>query len=74
MSKFSPFLEAVKKRRTIYKLTNDSVIPDADIKQIIETTALNVPSSFNCQSSRLLVLVKDQHEKLWDIASEVLKP
>jgi len=32
-----------------------------------------VPSSFNSQTTRVVLLVKEEHNKLWDIVKEVLK-
>lgn len=69
----APFLEAVAKRRTYYPLEKKSPISDARIQEIIKEAILHVPSSFNSQSTRVVLLVKSEHEKLWDIAIEVLK-
>ncbi|KAL2061493.1 hypothetical protein VTL71DRAFT_6870 [Oculimacula yallundae] len=74
MSKSADFLAAVENRRTIYSLTNEPVIADENIRKIIETAILNAPSSFNSQSSRVVLLLRKDHEKLWDITSEILKP
>lgn len=68
------FLDAVKNRRTIYTLSNEPVVSDKRIKEIVEVALDNVPSSFNAQSTRLVVLLKKEHEKLWDLTSEILKP
>ncbi|KZT03966.1 nitroreductase [Laetiporus sulphureus 93-53] len=68
------FLEEIKKRRTYYNISNKSPIPDARVEEIVKQIVLNVPSSFNSQSSRVVVLFKKEHEKLWDFASEILKP
>ncbi|CCM02943.1 uncharacterized protein FIBRA_05058 [Fibroporia radiculosa] len=68
------FLEDLKKRRTIYAISPKSPIPDARIHEIVQQVVLHVPSSFNSQSSRAVVLLKGEHDKLWDIVAEVLKP
>lgn len=65
--------DAVEHRRTIYQLTKKSTISDARIKEIVETAVKHVPSSFNSQSARLVVLLKDEHEKFWDIVRDILK-
>jgi len=67
------FLDLLKTRRTIYQLKNNSPIPDAKIQEIVEQALLHVPSSFNSQSTRIVLLFKGEHEKLWDIAHDVLK-
>jgi uncharacterized protein len=69
-----PFLDSMVKRRTYYPLKNTSPIPDSRIQEIVKHAILHVPSSFNSQSSRIVVLLKEEHEKLWDITKEILKP
>lgn len=72
MSSADALLAAAKHRHSQYQLSNKSPISDARIREIVETTVLNVPSAFNTQSTRVLVLLKDEHERLWDIVSETL--
>ena len=69
----SQFLETIKNRRTIYQLSNSSPISDAKIQEIIKDVFLHVPSSFNSQSTRAILLVKEEHVKLWNITKEILK-
>jgi hypothetical protein len=73
MSGSAPFFEAVKNRRTIYQLKKESPISDAKIQEIVTEALLHVPSSFNSQSTRMVILLKEEHAKLWDIAKDVLK-
>lgn len=68
------FLEAIKKRRTYYALSNKAPISDERVEEIVKEIVLHTPSSFNSQSSRVVVLFKKEHEKLWDIVLDVLKP
>ncbi|MEK4064530.1 MULTISPECIES: nitroreductase family protein [Paenibacillus] len=67
------FLEAVKERRSIYALSKETPISDAQIKEIVEAAVLHSPTSFNSQSSRAVVLLGDKHDKLWDITAETLR-
>ena len=69
----SAYLSAVKARRTIYTLKNESTIDDKMIEKIISQAVLHTPSSFNSQSTRVIVLLKEEHKKLWDIAKDALK-
>ena len=73
MSPSTPFLETIAARRSIYALSKSSPIPDSKIQEIIKEAILHVPSSFNSQSTRAILLVKEEHDKLWDIAKTVLK-
>jgi len=67
------FFETVKARRTYYQLKKESTISDEKIQDIITQALLHVPSSFNSQSTRIILLVKEEHNKLWDITKSVLK-
>lgn len=74
MSSQKSFFDAVKERRTYYQLNKESPISDKQIEEIAEKALLHVPSSFNSQSTRLVVLLNKDHEKFWDFVLEVLKP
>ncbi|KKY19638.1 putative nitroreductase family protein [Diplodia seriata] len=74
MSANKSFLDAVKERRTFYQLDNTAPISDDRIQEIVNDVVLSVPSSFNSQSARVVVLLKKEHEKFWDITKDVLKP
>lgn len=69
----SSFLEAVKERRSIYAISKESTVSDAQITEIVEQAVLHSPTSFNSQSSRAVVLLGEQHDKLWDITTETLR-
>ncbi|OQD73172.1 hypothetical protein PENDEC_c016G01218 [Penicillium decumbens] len=64
------FVQATQSRRTIYKLGKNSPVPDSKVEELVNAAILNVPSSFNTQSTRLVVVLREEHEKLWDIAIE----
>lgn len=74
MSATKSFAEAAKDRRTIYQLNKKAPISDKEIVDIAEQALLHTPSSFNSQSTRLVVLLNNDHEKFWDFVLEVLKP
>lgn len=67
------FKEALKNRRTYYTITNESPVSDEQIKEILEHALLHVPSAFNSQTTRVVLLLGDQHKKLWDITKETLR-
>ncbi|KAJ9200018.1 hypothetical protein DTO164E3_2852 [Paecilomyces variotii] len=71
MAHTDTLIELAKARRTIYKLSNQSPVPDAKIEELVNAAIENVPSSFNTQSTRLVVLLHEEHEKLWDVVIEV---
>ncbi|RJE25507.1 nitroreductase [Aspergillus sclerotialis] len=61
------FADLARARRTIYALGKSSPVPDSKIKELVNEAILHVPSSFNTQSTRLVLLLHDEHEKLWDL-------
>lgn len=67
------FKEAVKHRRSYYHITNSSPISDSQIKEIIEFAITNVPSAFNSQSTRAVLLLGENHKKFWDLTKETLR-
>jgi predicted oxidoreductase (fatty acid repression mutant protein) len=69
----SEYLTAVKARRTYYPLKKESPTSDKKIEEIVSQAILHAPSSFNSQSSRAVVLLNSEHDKLWDIAKAALK-
>lgn len=66
-------LELVKSRRTYYGLKAESPISDDTIESIVRDSVLHVPSSFNTQTSRVVLLLKEEHQKVWDIALNALE-
>ena len=67
------FSEALKHRRTYYSITNQSPIPDQEIECIVNMTVRHVPSAFNSQSTRVVLLLGESHKKLWQIVKDALK-
>ena len=67
------FGEAVKHRRTYYSITNQSPISDEEIECIVNTAVRNVPSAFNSQTTRVVLLLGESHKKLWQIVKDTLK-
>ena len=61
------------KRRTQYALGKQLPISEAQVEALILEAVRQAPSSFNSQSSRVVVLFGAQHEKLWNITREVLR-
>ncbi len=67
------FAEALEHRRTYYSIGSDSPVLDEEVVHIIRTAVKNVPSAFNSQTTRLVLLLGDEHKRLWDIVKGTLK-
>ena len=65
--------KVAEKRRTIYALNKNLPLPAAEVAKIIEHAVLHTPSSFNSQSTRVVVLFGAEHEKLWQITEDALR-
>jgi uncharacterized protein len=73
MTTTTDFLTAVRERRSIYGIRKESPISDERIEEIIREAIKHTPSAFNSQSTRVVLLLGEQHDKLWDLTTEVLK-
>lgn len=67
------FLEAIEHRRSYYSLKNESPIHDNEIEDIVKFAVKHVPSAFNSQSTRVVILFGKNHKRLWDITKETLR-
>jgi Predicted oxidoreductase related to nitroreductase len=67
------FLTAVAERRTFYGIGKEQVISDSRIKEIIDHAVKHTPSAFNSQSARVVLLLGNHHDRLWDMAKEALR-
>jgi predicted oxidoreductase (fatty acid repression mutant protein) len=65
--------DAVKARRTYYAIGKEPVTTDERIEEIVGEAVKHAPSSFNSQSARVVILLGEQHDRLWDIAKAELK-
>lgn len=68
------FVEVIKNRRSYYKLGRNSPVSDSEILDLIKQIVLHTPSSFNTQSTRVVVALHEQHEKVWDIVIDSFAP
>jgi predicted oxidoreductase (fatty acid repression mutant protein) len=69
----SDFVSALERRHSQYAITETSKVPDADLVETIKRITLSVPSAFNSQSQRVVVLFGADHARLWNIVKEALR-
>ncbi len=67
------FYSAVKARRSYHFISNEHIISDEKIEEIINLAVLHAPSAFNSQSDRAVLLLGEHHRKLWEIVIETLR-
>ncbi|KAJ9653360.1 hypothetical protein H2198_007449 [Neophaeococcomyces mojaviensis] len=69
----SAYLKNIANRRTIYALQKASSISDSRIQEILTETIKHTPSSFNSQAGRAVLLLKSEHDTLWDLGHDAVK-
>jgi len=67
------FKTAMEERRSVYSINNETTIADEKIIEIVENSTKYIPSAFNSQSQRVVVLFGENHKKLWSIVMETLR-
>ncbi len=73
MSELKDLQQLAEKRRSIYALSDQLPVSNDEVVKIVEHAVLHTPSSFNSQSTRVVVLFGDDHHKLWDMTEETLR-
>lgn len=73
MSNLQVLQQLAEKRRSIYALSKQLPVSNDEVVKLVEHAILHTPSAFNSQSTRIVVLFGDDHNKLWDITEETLK-
>ena len=59
-------------RRSQYALGKNLPISESEVLEIIDNAVKYSPSAFNSQTAHAVVLLGDNHQKLWDITFEEL--
>lgn len=67
------FLTAVADRRSFYGISKEVVVSDDRIKEVIEHAVKYTPYAFNSQSGRVVLLLGNEHDRLWDITMGALR-
>lgn len=67
------FYLAIEDRGSIYAISKEQVVSDEEIQEVIYHAVKHTPSAFNSQSARVVVLLGEQHDKLWDITKKTLR-
>jgi len=73
MSDLKTLQQSAEKRRSIYALSDQLPVSNDEVVKVVEHAILHTPSSFNSQSTRIVVLFGDDHHKLWDMTEDALR-
>ncbi|KAK1515042.1 nitroreductase [Colletotrichum costaricense] len=69
----TPFLDTIAARRSWYALGKHLTIVQGKVRAMVGHAMQSVASPFNSQSNRAVVLFGSEHDKLWDIVTNMLK-
>lgn len=67
------FLEAVVNRRSQYNISKQTVPSDHELIDLVKQLLNTVPSAYNSQSARVVLLFRKHHDRLWKIVLETLQ-
>ena len=67
------FIEAVAHRRSYYHLDNRALVDDDLVVGLMDELLTTMPSPFNVQSARMVLLLDEQHHELWRIVLDTLE-
>jgi predicted oxidoreductase (fatty acid repression mutant protein) len=67
------FMQALESRRTYYAIGNESPVSDDKIEEVVKFAVKNVPSAFNSQSTRVVLLLGENHKRVWNITKDILR-
>ncbi len=68
------FDTALETRRSIYGLGKDIPVGKERVQQIVEHAVRHVPSPFNSQSARALILFGKESDRFWSLVKNALRP
>lgn len=66
------FMQAMEHRRTYYHIGDECSVEQGQIIDMLDRVLLAVPSAFNGQSTRLVLLMNSHHQMLWEIVKHTL--
>ncbi len=58
--------EALEKRRSYYQLNKELPVSEDQVKELITRVTQLVPDAFNMHSARIIVVLGDKQDELWD--------
>lgn len=67
------FFDALKARRSCYAISKEAVTTDQQLEELVAEAVKHVPSAFHSQSARVVILLGEQHNRLWDLVKGELK-
>ncbi len=67
------FNQAILKRRSRYELSRETTMTDSELQARLAETLKHMPSPYHAQHQRMVLLLGEKHDALWDIVLATLK-
>lgn len=67
------YASIIEKRRSIYALGSRLPVSEEEVENIVSHAVKHVPSAFNSQTARVLLLFGEAHQTLWSLTMENLR-
>lgn len=67
------FFQAIEHRRSIYAIGRNATIPESRVQEIVRHAVTHVPSAFNSQSGRVVILFGKESNKFWQMVKDALR-
>lgn len=72
MNRLNTAKELLAKRRSQYKLSPEWVAPKEHVEEMLQEVLRLVPTHFNSQGVRMVLLTGDAHRKHWELIEQIL--
>lgn len=69
-----PLLKSAEMRRSTYALNKNLPLTQQEVEDLVRHVIKHTPSSNNSQSARVVLLFGKEHDALWEIVRETLRP
>lgn len=69
----SDLFKLLQMRRTVHRLGKDRRLDKESVTNILQQALLVSPSFFNSQTTRMVLLLDDENNKLWEIVGKCLE-
>ncbi len=67
------FKETLQHRRSYYALGSERLVNRSEVEEMVEFALMHVPSAFNSQTSRVVLLMEKAHRRFWQIVKDTLQ-
>lgn len=70
---YEAFFKAIEHRRSIYAIGKGKTVPENRIQEIVRHAVTHVPSAFNSQSGRVVILFGKESTTFWEMVKDALR-